>query len=168
MSETSEDKSKRKYLSVLEGNEWGYQYSVFYDNPEQSVELLGDMVTFKRYLRRQYSNQPFLFRIQTHIHKEEKVLQAFLTLFTTEKLTGFGDLADKAFPSPVNTMYQPLTDGKLASMIGSIEKQKLHDLSKLFGKVGQNRWGILNKPLLVKKEARAGGCSTEHSGELDW
>ena len=150
MSETSEEKSKRRYLSVLKENQWSYQYSVFYDDPVQSVELLDDMVRFKRYLRREYKNQPFLFRIQTHMHRDKQVLQALLTLFTTEKLTGFEELANKAFPSPMNTQSRYITDGKLASMVESIGRQRTHDLSKLFNKVGQNQWGILNKPLLVK------------------
>lgn len=161
MSETSEDKSKRKYLKVLKENEWSYQYSVFYDDPVQSVNLLDDMVAFKRYLRRQYKDQPFLFRIQTHMHKEKKVLQALLTLFTTVKLTGFDELTNKAFPSPMNTQSRRLTDDKLASMVGSIEKQKSHDLSKIFNKVGQNQWGILNKPQLVKGASKnPSACET--------
>lgn len=149
MSETSDDKSKRRYLNVLKENQWNYQYSVFYDDPKQSVCLLDDMVTFKHRLRRQYKAQPFLFRIQTHTHKDEKVLQAFLTLLTTEKLDDLEGFAGKVFPSAVNAPSRRLTGEKLATMARSIERQRPHDLSKLFGKSGQNRWGILNKPLLV-------------------
>lgn len=147
MSETSEDKSKRKYVKVLRDNQWSYQYSVFYENPEESVGLLADMVKFKRCLKREYSGVPFLFRIQLHTHHSGE-LQAFLTLFTTEKLKGFDELANKAFPSSMNTQYQRLTDEMLSRKASAILHQRPHNLSKVFGKDGQNRWGVLNKPLL--------------------
>jgi hypothetical protein len=147
MSETSEDKSKRKYVKVLRDNQWSYQYSVFYENPEESVGLLDHMVKFKRCLKREYSGVPFLFRIQLHTHHSGE-LQAFLTLFTIEKLKGFDELANKAFPSSMSTLYQRLTDEMLSSKASAILQQRPHSLSKVFSKEGQNRWGILNKDAL--------------------
>jgi len=46
MSESSISKTKRKYLSVFCDHYWGYQYSVFYVDVTESMNLLKDMVGF--------------------------------------------------------------------------------------------------------------------------
>lgn len=148
MSETSEDKTKRKYLSVLRGYQWRYQHSVFYDNPELSVGLLDDMVAFKQTLRRRCPDQPFLVRIQT-LKKGAAPHQAYLTIFTTEKVEDLREIANKSFPADMNVMGKKLSADKLEQIAGAIEKQKPHDLSKVLGKQGINRWSILNKQQLV-------------------
>ena len=84
MSETSEEKTKRKYLAVLRGYRWSYQHSIFYDDPEQSHALLDHMVRFKQVLRRRCPDQPFLIRVQAL--KKGAVHQAFLSIITTAKV----------------------------------------------------------------------------------
>lgn len=148
MSETSEDKTKRKYLSVLRGYQWSYQHSVFYDNPELSYGLLDDMVAFKQTLRRKCPDQPFLLRIQT-LKKGAAPHQAYLTIFTTEKVEDLGEIANKTFPTKMNDLGKKLSAEKLEQIAGAIEKQKPHDLSKVLGKSVINRWSILNRNKLA-------------------
>lgn len=148
MSETSEDKTKRKYLSVLRGYQWSYQHSVFYDNPELSVGLLDDMVAFKQTLRKKSPDQPFLVRIQT-LKKGAAPHQAYLTIFTTEKVEDLREIANKSFPADMNVMGKKLSADKLEQIADAIECQKPHDLSKIFGKEGINRWSVLNRRHLV-------------------
>jgi uncharacterized protein YneF (UPF0154 family) len=153
VSETSEEKTKRKYLTVLRGYQWSYQHSVFYDDPEQSLGLLEDMASFKQMLRRRCPDQPFLIRVQAL--KKGAVHQAFLSITTTAKVDDLREIANKTFPAKMNVMGKRLSVEKLDQIARAIEKQKPHDLSKLFDKAGINRWSVLNKHLLAAKEAEA-------------
>lgn len=154
MSESSEVKTKRKYLAVLRSYQWSYQHSIFYDDPEQSHALLDHMVKFKQTLRRRCPDQPFLVRVQT-LKKGGDPLQAYLVIFTTKKFEDLRDMANKVFPAVMNIMGRRLSVEKLDQIARAIEKQKPHDLSKLFDKAGINRWSVLNKPLLAAKETVA-------------
>ncbi|WP_236182279.1 hypothetical protein [Pseudomonas sputi] len=152
MSESSEDKTKRKYLAVLRSYQWSYQHSIFYDDPEQSHALLDHMVKFKQTLRRRCPDQPFLIRVQM-LKKGGRPLQAYLTIFTTEKVEDLRNMANKVFPTVMNVLGKKLSTEKLDQIATAIEKQKPHDLSKLFGKQGVNRWSVLNKHLLLPSGA---------------
>lgn len=147
MSETSEEKTKRKYLTVLRDYQWSYQHSVFYDDPEQSLGLLEDMASFKQVLRRRCPDQPFLIRVQAL--KKGAIHQAFLSIITTAKVDDLRDIANKTFPSTMNVVGRNLSPERLSQQAAVIETAKPHDLSKLFDKTGINRWTILNKHALV-------------------
>lgn len=148
MSETSEEKTKRKYLAVFRTYQWSYQHSIFYDDPEQSHALLDDMVRFKPILRRRCPDQPFLIRIQT-LKKGSAPHQAYLTIFTTKKVEDLRGMANKVFPTTMNVLGKTLSVEKHDQIARAIEKQKPQDLSKVFGVVGSNRWTILNKQELI-------------------
>lgn len=153
MSETSEEKTKRKYLTALRGYQWSYQHSVFYDDPEQSLGLLKDMVSFKQMLRRRSPDQPFLIRVQAL--KKGAVHQAFLSIITIAKVDDLGDIANKTFPAKMNVVGRRLSAERLSQQARVIEEAKPHDLSKLFDKAGINRWSVLNRQLLLRIEAIA-------------
>ncbi|MGP4922705.1 hypothetical protein, partial [Pseudomonas lundensis] len=74
--------------------------------------------------------------------------QAYLTIFTTKKVEDLREMANKVFPAIMNVMGKKLSVEKLDQIAGAIEKQKPHDLSKLFDKAGINRWSVLNKDKL--------------------
>lgn len=148
MSETSEEKTKRKYLAVFRTYQWSYQHSIFYNDSEQSHALLDDMVRFKQVLRRACPDQPFLVRIQT-LKKGSAPLRAFLTFFTTKKVEDLPEMAHKVFPAIVNVRGRRLSIEKLDQIARAIEKQKPQDLSKMFDKAGINRWSVLNKQKLI-------------------
>lgn len=150
MSETSEEKTKRKYLTMLRDYEWSYQHSVFYDDPEQSIGLLEDMVSFKQMLRRRCPDQPFLIRVQAL--KKGAVHQAFLSIITTAKVDDLKEIANKKFPATMNVVGRRLSVERLSQQAHVIEQAKPHDLSKLFDKAGTNRWSVLNKHMLVVNE----------------
>lgn len=156
MSETSEDKTKRKYLSVLRDYQWSYQHSVFYDDPELSQGLLEDMVAFKQMLRRRCPDQPFLIRVQAL--KKGAIHQAFLSIITTAKVDDLREIANKAFPATMNVVGRRLSAERLSQQARVIEEAKPHDLSKLFDKAGINRWTVLNKGLLMANEVDRDEC----------
>ncbi|AIG03749.1 Uncharacterised protein [Pseudomonas fluorescens] len=153
MSETSEDKTKRKYLTVLRDYQWSYQHSIFYKDAEQSHALLGDMVKFKQVLRRRCPDQPFLIRVQAL--KKGAVHQAFLSIITTAKVEDLEGIANKTFPAAMNVVGRRLSAERLSQQAHVIEEAKPHDLSKLFDKSGINRWSVLNKDKLHSIEGEA-------------
>lgn len=158
MSETSEEKTKRKYLAVLRGYRWSYQHSIFYDDPEQSHALLDHMVRFKQVLRKRCPDQPFLIRVQAL--KKGAVHQAFLSIITTAKVEDLTEIANKTFTAKMNVVGRRLSAERLSQQASVIEKAKPHDLSKLFAKSGINRWSVLNKSNLIPTDA-----DNQHSGD---
>lgn len=152
--ESSEDKTKRKFAKYLLDLEWNYQYSIFYETPEDSTTLLTDQKLLRKELGRKFPNQPFLVRIQTlKSHRWGNVLQAYLTLYTTQKMPEFFELVDRYFPAPVNVVYRQLTERRRAVKAQKILNQKPHDLVKMFGKVRIRRYGVINKHLLEDLES---------------
>lgn len=147
MSEESEDKTKRRYLRALQSYQWSYQHSVFYDDPASSHQLLEHMGKFKQSLRRACPTQPFLIRIQTM--KVGAIIQAYLVIMTTSRVKKLEAIANQSFPVKINEMGRKLSIEKLIQITSAIERQKPHDLSKVFAKEGVNRWTILNKKLLI-------------------
>jgi hypothetical protein len=160
MSESSEEKSKRKYLNLLCNYQWPYQHSVFYSDLTESTALLGDMIKFKQALRRCCPKQPFLIKIQLlnkkTPHNPEGGQQAYLAIFTTEKTkTAIAFATEKAMRAETNVIYKKLTREKIANIALAINNQKPHNLEKFFKKEKINRYTILNKDhLLPIQEAR--------------
>lgn len=136
-----------EYLAVHRSRQWKHKHSVFYEHPEDSVNLLSEMNAFKQLLRRRHSDQPFLIRIQT-LYKHNKPLQAYLVIYTTTEVDDLQAIVDKTFAGEMNAIGQPLDSSKLEESAVSIEKQKPHNLKDFF-KVGRVvRWTVLNKPLI--------------------
>lgn len=148
MSESSEDKTRRKFAKYLLDPRWVYQYSFFYDEPEYSKSLIEDQKLFRQELRRKFPNQPFLVRVQT-LKRPGREFQAYLTLYTTQKTEGMFEVTDRYFLYPVTVLYRQLTERRREVKAHKILTQKPHDLTKLFGKRRIRRYGIINKHLLV-------------------
>lgn len=153
MSETSEDKTKRKFVAHLRKPIWTIQYSVFYKDPAESYKLLEDQKRFRRELKRKFPDQPFLVRVQTH--RKGKIHQAYLTLYTTQKADGIEELAKRYFSSEVNVADQSLTLEECEGKAHTILRQQLHDLTKVLGQVRIRRHDIINKHLLADIETEA-------------
>lgn len=152
--ESSEDKTKRKFAKYLLDPRWSYQYSIFYETPEDSISLLADQKLFRKELGRKFPNQTFLIRIQTlKTHRRGNVLQGYLTLYTTQKPVGFIELVDRFFPASMNVTYRQLNERRREVKAHKIRTQKPHDLEKLFGSVRIRRYGIINKHLIADLES---------------
>lgn len=156
MSEASKDKSKRKYLKLLNDSEWNYQHSLFYQEPEDSKSLLGDMIKFKQALRRRCADQALLIRIQLlrkkTAHNPNGTEQAYLTILTTENIkSSIEEVAEFTMSSPCNTVVKRLSTEKNTTIASAIKSQKPHNLERFFGKQKINRFTILNKDKIKKK-----------------
>lgn len=160
MTESADNKTKRKYLKMLNQYEWSYQYSIFYEDAQDSHKLLDDMVGFKQRLRRKYPDTAFLVRIQAHRKRWEGAspeLQAFLMILSTSKLQGIlDDYLDSQFTAPVRMIYQKISEGKLRSIYRSIAKQSPHQLHKIFTAPTSTikRFSVLNKTKLVERSEK--------------
>jgi len=150
MAESSEDKTRRKYLHTLTNNAWSHQHSVFYQEPSDSIQLLSDMVSFKQALRRKCPHQPFLIRIQ--LLKREKRLQAYLMILTTKRVMGIQEIANKTFSAPTNTIGRKCTPERISSMAAKIRSQRPHDLQWFFKKPQVRRWTVLNQEQLLSAQ----------------
>lgn len=150
MSETSEDKSKRKYLHLLNTYEWNYQHSLFYQEPEDSKSLLDDMIKFKQSLRRRCADQALLIRIQLlrkkTTHNPNGTEQAYLTILSTENIKpSIKEAAELTMSSPCNVATKRLSAEKHTTIASAIKSQKPHNLERFFGKQKINRFTILNR-----------------------
>lgn len=146
--ESSEDKTKRKFVAHLRKPIWKLQYSVFYVDRTESNRLLEDQKVFRRELKRKFPNQPFLVRVQTL--QRGATPQAYLTLYTTQKADGLKELAERYFPTEINVPVRELSVEQFEVKAHKILTQKPHDLTKLFGQVRIRRYGIINKHLLAE------------------
>ncbi|MFR0692158.1 hypothetical protein ACLUTX_22365 [Enterobacterales bacterium AE_CKDN230030158-1A_HGKHYDSX7] len=143
MTETSEEKTKRKYVDQLMAGVWTYQYSIFYQNPDESLRLIDDAASFRQGLGRRLPNQPFLIRVSlkgTGISK-----QAWLSVLTTQKSPELIDWAEQKFSLPVNVIFRRYSQAKAEQTARAILKFRPHDLKHFFGKEKVNRYALINK-----------------------
>lgn len=155
MSETSDEKSKRNYLRLINDHEWSYQHSLFYEDVADSKALLDDMVKFKQVLRRKCPDQPFLIRIQLLNRKTDYNpdggMQAYLVILTTTKSkTAITETAEIAMHTTCNILGKKLNQEKKARIASTIKAQKPHDLEHFFDRDKINRFTILNKNKLKR------------------
>jgi len=148
MTEKSTDKTKRKMIDLFKDYEWNHQYSIFYDDPVNSIHLLEDLgrLTIKLKTR----NQPFYIIKRTHYNKGH--LQAYATIFTTEQIEGLDKLLSKSSEHETNILDQVITDDMIVSTINAIKNQKLHNLDKFFGETDVKRYSVVNKSKLVERD----------------
>ncbi|WP_445940355.1 hypothetical protein [Pseudomonas sp.] len=158
MSETSDEKSKRNYLRLLNNYEWNYKHSLFYEDAADSKALLKEMIKFKQVLRRKCPDQPFLIRIQLLNKKTDYNpdggLQAYLVILTTIKAKlSLAEATRKTMHADCNILGRELTQERKARMASAIKSQKPHILERFFGKQKVNRFTLLNKnKLKIKHE----------------
>ena len=62
MTESAEERTKRRYINNLKSYEWSYQLSVFYVNYESSFNIVSDGAELKQRLGKAFK-QPFLHRL---------------------------------------------------------------------------------------------------------
>ncbi|MBD2838291.1 hypothetical protein ID144_14680 [Pseudomonas sp. JM0905a] len=157
MTETSEDKTKRKYVDRLLAGIWTHQYSVFYKDIDDSIHLIEDAAKFRQGLGRKFPDQPFLIRLA--LKAEGRTTQAWLSVLTTQKTPELIEWAERKFSKPVNVIKRPYSQAKAEKSAGSIRKHKPHDLNYFFGKEKVNRYGLINEERY--KEMRAAVAEVE-------
>jgi hypothetical protein len=152
MTESSEQKTKRRYVDLLTNYTWSHQYSIFYDDYQQSTNLLRDIKTFKQRLRRRLPDQPFLTKVA--LLNRDKKLQAYLTMFTTAPAMDWKieEVACASFSSAVNVIQQRVSVASLERAGQTILRERPHNLNRFFGLAKINRYAILNQHRLPVTE----------------
>ncbi|MBH3353415.1 MAG: hypothetical protein AAGU13_05895 [Stutzerimonas stutzeri] len=147
MTEKSTDKTKRKMIDLFKDYEWNHQYSIFYDDPANSIHLLEDLGRLT--IKLKAHNQPF-YIIKRTLNRGH--LQAYATIFTTQETEGLDKLVSKSSEYEINILDQVITDDMIVSTINAMKTQKLHDLDKFFGETDVKRYSVTNKSKLIKRD----------------
>lgn len=153
MSETTQDKTKRKLLHALHTYPWSYQYSIFFDESEDSIYLLDELPIFKKALRRVFPAEAMLLHVRllkASNHPIPRKTQAYVSIFTLNKLdaTRLNSIMEKCISDQTRLLCRKISPSKLNRTINSIQKQSLHNLVKFFGEKKVNRYALLNKAYL--------------------
>jgi len=147
LSETSEEKTKRRLSKLITDYLWTYQYSVFYREIEDCPNLISDSNKLKKLIRARFPESPFLICHRTLYKKERGGLQAYLTIFSTKKIADFNKLVVKVFSGGVAARGRLLSHEKIERNASAIRNQKLHDLKGFFGQ-DVRRYSVVNKAAL--------------------
>lgn len=143
MTESAEQRTKRRFCEYLDLTEWTYQYSFFYQCATDAREFaLGDATKFKEKLRRTKSlqSQSFLYRLC--LYKSN----AFHTVFTTKKVDEMllQALVDKVSKVEIRILGREVADWRIERYKNAVRKQRPHDLRGFFGDKKINRIALLN------------------------
>lgn len=140
MSESSEERTKRKFLNQLKNYDWRVQVSLFgHDTPENTHELFKYAKTV---LRRSSPDQPYLVRLQLKRHRDSKRLHAYLSCLTIQKLDS--ETVALITKTGLKVKQRVITKKKIESIGSTIKKQNPHDLSLYFGDIPVKRYTVLN------------------------
>lgn len=143
MTETAEQRTKRRFNEYLDLTTWTHQYSFFYQNSEDAkAYALDDATKLKEKLRRTKSlrHQPFLYRLCLY------KANAFHTVFTTKPidLELLDSIIAKVNSVEIKVAGRELSDWKIEKYKRAVSKQKPHNLVGFFGDKKINRIGLLN------------------------
>lgn len=144
MSETAEQRTKRRFSEYLDLTTWKYQYSFFYQcSMEARACALSDALKLREKLRRTniLKCRPFLYRLCLY------KTNAFHTVFTTEKidLDLLNSIASKASDVELRILGRKASDAKIQNYKRAIKRQKPHNLVGFFGDKKINRISLINK-----------------------
>ena len=138
MSETSIDKTRRRFCFLFDIYDFKYQYSFFFPDGIEPEHFLDQAIKIKRSLRRKYK-QPILVKINLSAKRE---LHAYITMYAEQPLEGFKEFMESRFPGVAKSRV--LTPEKIESTISAIINQKPHNLNGYFKKNKVNRYSMLN------------------------
>lgn len=139
MSESSIDKTKRKFCAAFNSYNIRYQYSFFFTEGISPDDFLVQLKKFKITIRRKY-NTPILVKLNLSFKRE---LHAYITLYTEIELDDFKEYIESRFTG--KSKSRKLTEEKKTTTLASIKKQKPHNLNKYFGKNKINRYAVLGR-----------------------
>jgi hypothetical protein len=143
LSETAEQRTKRRFIEYLGLTRWTYQYSFFYQNSKEArASALDDATKLKEKLRRTTAlkAQPFLYRLCLYR------ANAFHTIFTTKAidLELLESIMLKVNTFEVRVIGRTLREEKIENYKRAIKNQRPHNLIDFFGDTKINRIALLN------------------------
>ncbi|WP_087090832.1 hypothetical protein [Acinetobacter pittii] len=175
MSETSEEKKKRKLIAELRDYQWLYQYSVFprleganreEDKSRAEEIILSGLDKFRDKLRRKVSNIGILFEIrkmnvilirgfQTQ-YRRKNFVQIYITFHASAKIEEelLHEIVEAIYGDEVNITARLLGEQDVLGAIEKIQIQALHDFSSYYEIKGRkfNRYSGINRSSFIRKE----------------
>jgi len=174
LSESAEDKSKRRFCEYLDLADWRYQYSFFHNDEHTAQEFaIQDSAALRKALARAFKDQPFLYRLcltnrgykQAReevdedtgeiitLPKEKPVLLPYHMFFTTKKLD-YGvvsKLVNKYCNDidEIHMLYRARTEAQIVRYRSAVKVQKPHNLKRFFGDKKINRIALLNQKAIL-------------------
>jgi hypothetical protein len=158
MTETAEDRSKRRFCQHLDDDIWRYQVTIFltqYSDRYVSPEIFQ---TVRKRIARCYREQPFLWRIGIKAKAKARyfddldpadtaVTVPYMTLYTdrhTERKGLMSCLSKMKLPPDVSVWTQYTNKARRDGYIRKVKLDDPHDLKAYFDKQKVNRFGLLN------------------------
>lgn len=143
MTESAEQRTKRRFNEYLALTTWTHQYSFFYqDSKDARACALDDATKLKEKLRRTKAlkAQPFLYRLCLY------KANAFHTIFTTKAvdLDLLESIIGKVSEVELRTVGRELPEGKIENYKQATNRQRPHNLVGFFGDKKINRIALLN------------------------
>lgn len=175
MSESAEEKTKRRFVECANLGIWNYQYSFFHNNPDTAKDFAErDKQGLKRILSRKFK-QPFLYRlclskrgrtvvehadedtgeIISHIRSNGELVPYHMFLTTKKLPTGFWDDIKDRFDVDLDMAYRTKSSDQVEKYAQAVLKQKPHNLKRFFGDKKINRIALLNVALIPQGEAKS-------------
>lgn len=153
MSESTEEKTKRRYVRPLLCYPWIYQTSVFYQTSEESLTLIEDMNLIKPKISAAYPTVAFMVRVQLKYQTRVRSRIALASILSTAEVP---DLANEIMAwlahRHIETSRKRVTVLKRKTMARSIKTQEPHDLTSFFRMAKVNRFTFLNKARLPQED----------------
>lgn len=165
VSESSESKSKRVFINHIKNNVWEHQFTVFFNNHSESLNIIEHMRQVKRKLRKDFRDTAILYRVclknvkSTYgfiedIEGDKSVVMPYFTFFTSKSITlpEIKNCIEQSIQVSVKIKTKVITEERLDRYIDTVKKHKPHNLKKYLAKENVNRTGLINKDKLVLKE----------------
>lgn len=159
MSESSEDKTVRKFTKHLQRDVWCYQISIFYKHYSDHSRALLDRKAIVDVIRKGFPRQPFLYRlclieaepevfddIKNDCRFGQKLTMAFHTLFT-DRIVEIKELEEKLtqkLKTPIRCKRRKFDDLKKYRYLESLNKGEPHNLKQFFNSDAR-RWSIIGR-----------------------
>jgi len=158
MTESAEERTRRKFLAHFDQHEWQYQIIVFLRSPDDIEDAAELFAKARKHFARKNPNHPILWRtgvkgviphqvFPTYKTKERIINMPFLTLITTKEFDHTKAVAQFDGLSVVGRLdirQRVFAESKRTSYRKAVQKQKSHDLKAVFGDRKINRFGMLN------------------------
>lgn len=162
MTESAEDRSKRKFCEYLRSYPWVKQISIFYEDTDVAIEqALTDGPKLRKALARAFPESVFLWRLALKNLKGRGVTP-YWTAFATKdfRTADLSSIVDRVAGCSVKV--RRIQEGKLASYERAVLKQRPHDLKAIFGNKKINRISLVNKDAVPVLDVH---CSCDEESE---
>jgi pyruvate formate-lyase activating enzyme-like uncharacterized protein len=162
LSESSQDRTKRKFIKILTDHDWEWKFNVMFNSYKEGINSSEKIKSINRSLRKEYSSTAFVYRVVMKRLKRDKfpeefewlsslghVVMPYYCYHCSNKLvlSDIHKIFSKEFDSHFITQFYP-TKGKIHVYCRAVKKEKPHNIKLVVGDSGK-RYGVLNRNQLV-------------------